>query len=104
MLEHLHHFGKKKRRKKEKRKKENRRERQRAIHLIDSSDLGWRIQFKDEICRWKTRWNMSEVKPKTLYETLLLTNIELHPYIATIILILLTMHASTLFKRTLGVQ
>ena len=99
MLEHPHHFGKKKRR-----KKENSQERQRAIHLIDSSDLGWRIQLKDEICRWKTRWNMSEVKPKTLYETLLLTNIELCSYIATILLTLLTIHASTLFKRTLGVQ
>jgi hypothetical protein len=37
---------------------------------------------------------MSEVKPKTLYETLVLTNIELYPYIATILLTLLTMPAS----------
>ena len=100
MLVHPHHFGKKKKKK----KKKNRQERQRAIHLIDSSDLGWRIQLKDEICRWKTRWNMSEVKPKTLYETLLLTNIELYPYIATILLTLLTIHVSTLLKRMLGVQ
>jgi len=38
---------------------------------------------------------MFEAKPKSLYETLLLTNIERYPYIATILLILLTMPAST---------
>jgi hypothetical protein len=38
---------------------------------------------------------MSKGKPKTIYETLVLTNIELYPYIATILLTLLTMNAST---------
>ena len=73
----------------------DRRERQRSLHLIDSSDLSLPIQFNGEICRWKTRWNMSEVKPSTLCETLVLTNIELYPFIATILLTLLTMTAST---------
>jgi len=38
---------------------------------------------------------MFEVKPKSLYETLLLTNNELYPYIATILLTLLTMPTLT---------
>ena len=31
-----------------------------------NSDLSLRFQLNGEICRWKTRWNMSEVKPNTL--------------------------------------
>jgi hypothetical protein len=57
--------------------------------------VGSRIQFNDIIGRWKARRSMSKGKPKTIYETLVLTNIELYPYIATILLTLLTMHAST---------
>ena len=99
------HFGKIKKIKKKK-KKTTTDEKDRDRFILYSSDLGLRIQFNDEIGRWKTRWNMSEVKPKTLYETLVLTNIELYPYIATILLTLLTMHASTVLKRMLllGVQ
>jgi hypothetical protein len=99
MREHPHQFWQKKPHHKSKTRKHthtHRRERQRALHLIDSSDLSLPIQFNGEICRWKTRWNMSEVKPSTQCETLVLTNIELYPFIATILLpTLLTMTAST---------
>lgn len=65
------------------------------IYEAYSNDSGSRIQLQDRIGRWKTRWNMYEMKPTTLYKTLVLTNIEFYPYIATLLLTLLTMSAST---------
>ena len=70
-------------------------QKQDIIYEAYSNDSGSRIQLKDGIGRWNTRWNMYEMKPTPPYETLVLTNIELYPYIATILLTLLTMPAST---------
>jgi hypothetical protein len=56
--------------------------------------VGSRIQFNDVIRQDGTCPNF-EVKSKTLYETPILTNIELYPYIATIPLTILTMPASS---------
>jgi hypothetical protein len=77
MLEHPHHFCLKKIKLKINKIKNTRKTETASSYR--SSDLGLRIQFNYEIGRWKTRWNMSkiksEVKPKILYETQVLTNI-----------------------------
>ncbi|XP_065939478.1 52 kDa repressor of the inhibitor of the protein kinase [Magallana gigas] len=52
-------------------------------------------QLDEEIKRWKTRWQMSDVKPDNLSTTLEHTNPVLFPNIYKVLLILITMPVST---------
>ena len=71
-------------------------EKSNAVFLEYSADIGSRDQYDEELSRWKTRWQMADSKPSNLHDTLLHTNRNFYPSISTILLILLTMPASTI--------
>ena len=58
-------------------------------------DLPRKVDYMDEVERWKIRWALVDEKPERLLNTLHATNRDLYPAIYTIISILLTMSVSS---------
>ena len=66
------------------------------IYNAYSNDLSHRVAFDNEVVRWKARWALAEgEKPINLEDTLSCTSENLHPNVATVLTILLTMPVST---------
>ena len=60
------------------------------------SDLsGDREAFRNEVSRWKVRWELEGTKPSNLTDTLKATNKTLYPDIFTCLVVLITMPVST---------
>ena len=58
-------------------------------------DLPRKVDFVDEVERWKIRWVLVDDKPERLLNTLHAINRDLYPAIYTIISIILTMSVSS---------
>ena len=58
-------------------------------------DLPRKVDYMDEVERWKIRWALEDEKLERLLDTLHATNHDLYPDIYTIISILLTMFVSS---------